>query len=146
MNWYLEHFFSPPFLGWSVYGKKKRSVAKRNWRRKRNVESGLRQNDNDGSGRSMQGAWRSLNANRQKRRHEEKVNELMSWFRNTSTKDTENVDLLFYIYWSLLLITAELLCEPQWVNSLAPGRSECDSKNGIFNLFFTDWYLQIFSW
>ena len=36
----------------------------------------------------------------------------------------------------------------QGINSLWPGRSECDSQNIILNLVccFTDWYLQIYSW
>ena len=32
------------------------------------------------------------------------------------------------------LLTHICVSRPQWVNSLSPGRSECDSKYGIFNL------------
>ena len=37
-------------------------------------------------------------------------------------------------YWMLFCIVQSIMSLYWFVNSLAPGRSECDSKNGIFNL------------
>ena len=38
------------------------------------------------------------------------------------------------------------ITRPQWGNSLVPERCGLDFKHAIFNLVFTDWHLQVFSW